>query len=354
MDANLRLGLPPDSRRYDDAAAVLKAIGVHSVRLSTNNPRKVEGLQAAGITVEQVIPAPAVPHLRNQRYLRTKQDRFGHVNLTGDPLSAVLAAQSVDITALLGSAQPRDGYPFVVLKYTQSLNGRIVAATGSPGEHGGQAETRISHALRAACDAVLVGAGTVLSDDPLLTVRAVPGRSPARIILDTHLRCPVTAAVFNPDAPTYVLTSPHPDRLRKRLALTARQVAVREIPRGPGGLDVHAVLRQLSSEGIRSVIIEGGPSVVASVLTAGVAHRVIATISPRILSYGPDILGHLRQERVVGAVPLDGHSVHLVGGTVIVAADIARPSGPSSDGPALGLRQREGEIISQRPLGGRP
>jgi GTP cyclohydrolase II len=334
VDANLRLGLPPDSRRYDDAAAVLKAIGVRSVRLSTNDPHKVEGLQAAGITVEQVIPVPAVPHLRNQRYLRTKQDRFGHVNLIGDPLPAVLAAQSVDVTSLLGSAQPRDGYPFVVLKYTQSLNGRIVAATDSSGEHGGQPETRISHALRAACDAVLVGAGTVLSDDPQLTVRAVPGRSPARIILDTHLRCPVTAAVFNPGAPTYVLTSPHPDRLRKRLALTARQVAVRDIPPGPGGLDVRAVLRQLSSEGIRSVIIEGGASVIASVLTAGVAHRVIATISPRILGHGPHILGDLRQERVVGAVPLDGHSVYLVGGTIIVAADIARPSGPSPDGRA--------------------
>lgn len=352
VDANLLLGLAPDSRHYDDAAAVLKAIGVRSVRLSTNNPRKVEGLQAAGITVEQVIPAPAIPHLRNQRYLRTKQDRFGHVNLIGDPLPAVLAAPSVDVTALLGSAQPRGGYPFVVLKYTQSLDGRIVAATGGSDRLHGQAETRISHALRAACDAVLVGAGTVLSDDPQLTVRAVRGRSPARVILDAHLRCPVTAAVFSPDAPTYVLTSPHADRLRKRLALTARQVAVRDIPPGPGGLDVNAVLRQLSSEGIRSVIVEGGPSVIASVLTAGVAHRVIAMISPRILGHGPHILGDLRQERVVGALPLDRHSVHLVDGTIIVAADIAGPSQPSPNGQARSA-PAEGEVSPQRRPGGR-
>ena len=78
VDANLRLGLPADSRRYDDAAAVLKAVGVRSVRLVTNNPGKVDGLNAAGIAISQVVPTPAIPYLRNQRYLRTKQDRLGH------------------------------------------------------------------------------------------------------------------------------------------------------------------------------------------------------------------------------------------------------------------------------------
>ena len=88
VDANLRLGLPVDSRRYDDAAAVLKAVGVRSVRLVTNNPRKVDGLEAAGITIRQVIPTPAVPYLRNQRYLRTKQNRLGHTTLIDHDLPA--------------------------------------------------------------------------------------------------------------------------------------------------------------------------------------------------------------------------------------------------------------------------
>ena len=188
LDANLRLGLPADSRRYDDAAAVLKAIGVRSVRLTTNNRGKAQGLQAAGITVEQVIPMPAIPHLRNQRYLRTKQERFGHVNLIGDPPPAERAAQSVDVGSLLGTPRPPDGRPFVVLKYTQTLDGRVAAVSGDSEQISGAAESRISHALRAACDAVLVGVGTVLSDDPQLTVRAVPGRSPARVILDSRLR----------------------------------------------------------------------------------------------------------------------------------------------------------------------
>jgi len=326
VDANLRLGLAPDSRRYDDAAAVLKAIGVRSVRLSTNNPRKVQELQAAGITVEQVVPVPAVPHLRNQRYLRTKQDRFGHTNLIGDPPPAERATQSVDIGGLLGSAEAPDERPFVVLKYTQTLDGRIAAASDT-GRTGDEAENRISHALRAACDAVLVGVGTVLSRDPQLTVRALPGRSPARVILDSGLRSPLTAAVFSPDAPTYVMTTAHADHQRKRLALAARHIAVRDVRPGPAGLDIPAVLRQLCSEGIRSVMVEGGARVITSMLAAGVVDRVIVSISPRILGGGTDAVGELHRRRIAGAVRLDGHTVHLIGASIIVAADVGRRRG---------------------------
>ncbi len=332
LDANLRLGLPADSRRYDDAAAVLKAIGVRSVRLTTNNRGKAQGLQAAGITVEQVIPMPAIPHLRNQRYLRTKQERFGHVNLIGDPPPAERAAQSVDVGSLLGTPRPPDGRPFVVLKYTQTLDGRVAAVSGDSEQISGAAESRISHALRAACDAVLVGVGTVLSDDPQLTVRAVPGRSPARVILDSRLRSPITAAVFAPDAPTYVMTTARAGHQRMRQALAARQVAVRDTRPGPGGLDIRAVLQQLRAEGIQSVIAEGGARVITSMLAAGVADRVIVSISPRILGRGTDTIGDLHNQRIAEALQLAGQSVYLVGGTIIVAADVAGPSGASEDG----------------------
>jgi GTP cyclohydrolase II len=324
VDANLRLGLAPDSRRYDDAAAVLKAIGVRSVRLSTNNPRKVQELQAAGITVEQVVPAPALPHLRNQRY---KQDRFGHVHLIGDPPPAERATQAVDVSSLLGNAKAPDGRPFVALKYTQTLDGRIAAATSDTGRIGREADNRISHALRAACDAVLVGVGTVLSDDPRLTVRAIAGQSPARVILDSRLRAPLTAAVFSPDAPTYVMTTAHAGHQRKRLVLAARHIAVRDVRPGPAGLDIPAVLHQLCAEGIRSILVEGGARVITSMLAAGVVDRVIVSISPRILGRGTDAVGELHKQRIADALRLDGHTVHLIGATIIVAADVADPSG---------------------------
>jgi GTP cyclohydrolase II len=326
LDANLRLGLPPDGRHYDDAAAVLDAVGVRSIRLITNNPGKVEGLQSAGITVEEAIPLPASPHLRNRRYLHTKQDRFGHVQLIGDGLPAEVPGQPVDIGSLLGAAQPSDGRPFVLLKYAQTLDGRIVTADCGSKWISSEAERRVSHALRAACDAVLVGVGTVLSDDPQLTVRTVPGRSPARVILDPRLRSPIDAAVFTPDAPTYVMTTAHAGEDGKRGALAGRQIAIRDVEPGPAGLDIRAVVRQLYADGIRSIIVEGGPRVISSMLAAGVADRIVVSITPRILGSGTDAIGDLRNERITDALRLNGHSVHLVGNVILIAANLGPPA----------------------------
>jgi 3,4-dihydroxy 2-butanone 4-phosphate synthase/GTP cyclohydrolase II len=107
---------------------VLKALGVRSVRLATNNPRKVDGLWAAGITIRQVIPAPAIPYLRNQRYPRTKQNRLGHLTLIDHDVPTEHPVQTIDVGSLLGSTTPRGDRPFVVLRYTQTLDGKMLAA----------------------------------------------------------------------------------------------------------------------------------------------------------------------------------------------------------------------------------
>jgi GTP cyclohydrolase II len=331
VDANLRLGLPADSRRYDDAAAVLAAVGVRSVRLATNNPRKIAGLKAAGIAIEDVVPVPAIPYLRNQRYLRTKRDRLGHASVIAEQAAGGPAAGPVDISRLLGNAVPGTDRPFVVLRYAQTLDGQILARPTKPDPVGTDAQAPIWHALRAACDAVLVGVGTVLADNPLLTVRAVPGRSPARVIVDSSLRTPMTAAVLNPDAPTYLMTNCHGDQDKERL-LATRYVAVRHVPGGPGGLDIAAVLRQLYTEGIRSVVAEGGPRVLASLLESNLADRVVVAISPQIHGQGAHPPGALWSQPGARPLRLSEQSVHLVGDQIVVAADLgvlAASPGPS-------------------------
>ena len=83
VDANRLLGLPIDGRDYTEAAAVLRALGVRTVRLLTNNPHKVQGLRAAGTTIDEVIPLPTAPHHRNATYLTTKTTRMNHVQPAG-------------------------------------------------------------------------------------------------------------------------------------------------------------------------------------------------------------------------------------------------------------------------------
>ncbi|MDQ3901750.1 MAG: GTP cyclohydrolase II, partial [Actinomycetota bacterium] len=206
LDANRRLGLPVDARNYDDAAAVLHAVRVGSVRLLTNNPAKVQGLCAAGISVERMEPLQTAAHHRNLGYLRTKQRRLGHVEPLGH-LPDTAPSGPPDVTGLLGKVGAPAERPYVVLTYAQTLDGRIATAVGDSTGFGGQEQRCVLHGLRAACDAVMVGVGTVLRDDPQLTVRLVPGTSPMRVVLDSTLRMPSTARMLDGGPVTVVLTT---------------------------------------------------------------------------------------------------------------------------------------------------
>src|SRR6266850_3221960 len=193
VDANVALGLPVDARDYTAATRVLNTLGIRNVRLITNNPKKIEALEARGISVVERVPVETAPNPVNARYLKVKAERMGHL----------LDQWRDDIPMPLHR-------PLVTVHYAQTIDGRIAARTGDARYVSGESSLQLAHELRASHDAVLVGIGTVLADDPRLTVRLVQGRSPVRVIVDSRLRVPLDANVLSDGgAPTLIATTPH-------------------------------------------------------------------------------------------------------------------------------------------------
>ncbi|MDQ3867043.1 MAG: GTP cyclohydrolase II [Actinomycetota bacterium] len=321
IDANVRLGFPPDARDYDVVARCLERLGIRSVRLLTNNPGKVEALTRAGIAVDEAVPLQTPPHVRNSAYLRAKEARLGHVAPAGAPLDGNGIGEATDVGPLLGRSSAPAWRPFVVLKYAQTVDGRIATRHGDAKWISSEPERRISHALRAACDAVLVGVGTATVDDPELTVRMVAGRSPLRVVLDSTLRLPPTARVLDDQAGTIMITTARSSEDR-RAALRARSVGVHVVDPGPRGVDLAAALAGLRSVGVRSLLVEGGARVITSFLAEKLVDRLVVAIAPSIIGTGIDAVGDLGVARVAESLHLTNRSVHLAGDDLLVAADV--------------------------------
>lgn len=175
--------------------------------------------------------------------------------------------------------------PYVVLKLALSLDGRIATRTGaSRWVTGPDARARV-HALRAAHDAVAVGIGTVLSDDPRLTVREAKGASPMRVVFDTKLRTPLNARLVETatETPTLILTGPDAPGDAEE-ALVARGVEVmRTSLSAEGRIDVVAAMLSLAQRNVVTLMVEGGAELAGSFLATRVADELHAFIAPILL-----------------------------------------------------------------------
>jgi 3,4-dihydroxy 2-butanone 4-phosphate synthase/GTP cyclohydrolase II len=327
VDANVALGLPVDARSYVESAEVLESLGVRTIRLLTNNPRKVGGLREAGGTVNEILPIATAPHHRNVGYLNTKARRMDHLLATAPNGSSPGAADGpIDAMALLGEVRARSDRPYVVLKYAQSLDGRIATATGDSKWISGETERRLSHALRAACDAVLVGVGTAIVDDPELTVRMVPGASPMRVVLDTTSRLPLDAKVIASDAATTVITTERSTPAR-RAELRARGVRVEVVAEREGRVDLRSALATLRATGTESLLVEGGSTVITALLAADLVDRLIVAVAPVILGAGTQAVNGLGIDRVVDGVRLANRSIVPTGEDVVLGWDVVPRTG---------------------------
>ncbi len=177
------------------------------------------------------------------------------------------------------------GMPYVTLKLGLSLDGRIASRTGaSKWVTGPEARARV-HLLRAQHDAVVVGIGTALADDPRLTVRDAPGQSPLRVVFDTKLRLPLAGRLVQTarEVPTWVVcTIDAPSSAEEQLI--ERGVEVLRAPSSAEGrIDPMAALRLLGSRGIVAAMIEGGAELAGSVLAGAVVDELHAFIAPILL-----------------------------------------------------------------------
>jgi 2,5-diamino-6-(ribosylamino)-4(3H)-pyrimidinone 5'-phosphate reductase len=166
--------------------------------------------------------------------------------------------------------------PRVIINAAMSVDGKIALADGKGVRLSNEEDLRRVHRLRASVDAILVGVGTVLMDDPKLTVKSeyAKGRNPLRVVLDSRGRTPETAHVLDGSAPTLIITSRESDRQFPRA----------EVQRlGTHEVDLPALLDHLATRGVRTLLVEGGSTVIWSFLREGLADELKVFVSSRVL-----------------------------------------------------------------------
>ena len=177
-----------------------------------------------------------------------------------------------------GSTQARQR-PQVTLCYAQSWDGSLALSPGTSLALSNPESMRLTHRLRSMHDGILVGIGTVLADDPQLTVRQCSGQSPQPIVLDSQLRMPSDSRLSQaPGRQCWVLTSP-------QQAITTREdIALIGVATGEdGSLDLELALQALWRRGIRSVMVEGGAQIISGFVRAGLADAIVLTVAPTLV-----------------------------------------------------------------------
>ncbi|WP_421662157.1 bifunctional diaminohydroxyphosphoribosylaminopyrimidine deaminase/5-amino-6-(5-phosphoribosylamino)uracil reductase RibD [Lysinibacillus telephonicus] len=175
--------------------------------------------------------------------------------------------------------------PFVISKFAMTLDGKIATHTGHSKWITSEEARLQVHELRNEVDAILVGIGTVLADNPSLTTRLPDreGKNPIRVILDSELKTPLDANIVNTiDASTIIVCGPNVEAA-KVSQLQEKGVKVISVTKNDHGLDLEEMLNELYKNGITDVLVEGGAEVNASFLRAGLINKFLAYVSPKIL-----------------------------------------------------------------------
>ncbi|HEY2795111.1 MAG TPA: bifunctional diaminohydroxyphosphoribosylaminopyrimidine deaminase/5-amino-6-(5-phosphoribosylamino)uracil reductase RibD, partial [Micromonosporaceae bacterium] len=195
--------------------------------------------------------------------------------------------------------------PYLIWKYAGTLDGRSAAADGTSKWITSESARADVHQLRGTVDAIIAGTGTVLADDPHLTVRAESQdlqRRPLRVVVDSTGRTPADARVRDAAAPTWIATAAD-------VGTTA-----------DGRVDLEALMKQLYARGIRSALLEGGPTLAGAFLQAGLVDEVVGYLAPKLLGAGPAALGRTGITTISDAIDLHITDVTRIGADIRITA----------------------------------
>jgi 3,4-dihydroxy 2-butanone 4-phosphate synthase/GTP cyclohydrolase II len=216
--------------------------------------------------------------------------------------------------------------PRVTLTWAQSIDGSIASEPGARTLLSGPESMKMTHELRAKNDAILVGIGTILADDPTLSLRFAAGADPRPVVLDSTLRIPLFARILTrPEPRAWIITAPGNDA-EKVAALEALGARIIEVKTdAEGGLDIEAVLAALAQAEIKNLLVEGGGGVINSFIVSRLVDEIVITIAPRILAGFNPFAGEAKSSTALHFV-LEQPHVEIRGHDTVISG---KPSWPS-------------------------
>ncbi|MCG6917810.1 MAG: bifunctional diaminohydroxyphosphoribosylaminopyrimidine deaminase/5-amino-6-(5-phosphoribosylamino)uracil reductase RibD, partial [Deltaproteobacteria bacterium] len=215
------------------------------------------------------------------------------------------------------------GLPLVIAKMAASLDGKIATHLGDSHWISNERSRRFVHKLRHEVDAILVGVGTVVADNPKLTTRLAgrKGINPLRIILDTHLRTPVDSSVVSEteEAPTIIATGPKPYK-KRRESLERKGVEILSLPLVRGRVSLPQLVKHLGDRHITSLLVEGGAEVHGGFFYDNLVDKVYLFFAPKIIggNRAVPMVGGIGVEKVVEALVLSNLRLRRFGDDIMI------------------------------------
>jgi len=220
----------------------------------------------------------------------------------------------------------RNRLPFITLKFAQTLDGKIATVTGDSKWISEPASLRFAHRLRSFHDAVLVGADTIIRDNPRLDVRLVKGNSPYKIIVDSQLRIPLISNILKGKSAISTIIATTSRSSPKKIGLyRSKGVEVWILRRDSSNqVDLSNLIFELGRKGIRSILVEGGSRIIQSFLRKRLVDHMFVFIAPKIIGNGMVAIDIPLSPKLLSPHRISTHILHLSGDDILLSLPVQK------------------------------